>query len=120
MSVLDSFRVPRTEAGVRAARKKVQAIAETATPDRAAIGDVSLLAAEAITNAYLHGTGTISVAVIDTGACIRVEVADEGPAACLPGRVDNGRGLALIDGFSADWEFRERPCETVTWFEVKK
>jgi anti-sigma regulatory factor (Ser/Thr protein kinase) len=121
MTVLGEFTVPRSDAGVRAARKQAQVFAEEAGANRSAVGDVALLSAEAITNAYLHGTGTIAVTIIDTGMCVRVEVHDGGPAmGSEHGRVDNGRGLALIDGFAADWEFRESPGETVTWFEVKK
>lgn len=122
MPILGEFTVPRTDAGVRAARQQVQAITESVTSNRSAVGDVALLAAEAVTNAYLHGTGTITVTVIDTGVCVRVEVRDDGPAPHLSehGRLDNGRGLKLIDGFADAWEFVEQAHESTTWFEVKK
>jgi anti-sigma regulatory factor (Ser/Thr protein kinase) len=116
------FTVYRSEEAVRGARKIVEILAQRAGASRAAVGDLALLAAEGVTNAFLHGTGDIGVAVFDTGLCLRVEVRDEGPAssAAEHSRLDHGRGFDLIAGFAADWAYEETSSGTLLWFEVKK
>jgi anti-sigma regulatory factor (Ser/Thr protein kinase) len=116
------FTVYRSEEAVRGARKIVEILAEQAGASRAAIGDLALLTAEGVTNAFLHGTGAIGVTVFDTGMYLRVEVRDEGPAssAAEHSRLDHGRGFDLIAGFAADWAYEETSSGTLLWFEVKK
>lgn len=81
--------------------------------------DIELLASEAVTNAILHGTGTVDVAVICGPTLIRVEVRDQGPATPGSDRRDYGRGFTIINALASRWRMQPDEYGTCLWFEVE-
>ncbi|GAA1562677.1 hypothetical protein GCM10009678_52130 [Actinomadura kijaniata] len=108
----------------QAARRTVRERAAEVVADPDLLDDVELMAAEAIANAVLHGTGLIRVTVVvvaGDGRRLRVEIRDDGPAgvdADLRRRGDHGRGLSVIDALAAEWGLEQSPRATHLWFEV--
>jgi anti-sigma regulatory factor (Ser/Thr protein kinase) len=81
---------------------------------------VHVMASEAMTNAVLHGHGTVTVTVACSPSSLRVEVRDDGPALKVAGRVDHGRGLTLIAALAARWDLTVGEAGTCLWFEVDR
>lgn len=106
-------------AKVPAARHRIR---RTASPlvgsDRAR--DVEVMVSEAIANAWLHGTGDVTVDVTCTASALRVEVRDHGPGFAVAGRVDHGRGLAIIAGLADRYGLDRADGCTRLWFEVDR
>jgi hypothetical protein len=80
-----------------------------------------LLASELVTNAVLHGTGTVTMTA-RLGPVLRVEVRDGGARPPVlrrpPPESVTGRGLQLVDRFAVRWgHVREREGKCV-WFEL--
>ncbi|REF00301.1 anti-sigma regulatory factor (Ser/Thr protein kinase) [Thermomonospora umbrina] len=118
MEILGKHTVPRAASAVRDGRREVQRIAEVFTADTDVLYDLGVLTSEAVTNAYLHGTGGIDVTVSRTIRGIRVEVRDHGCEHDQADRRDNGRGLTAIRVLSTRWGMEMGPHETRLWFEV--
>lgn len=108
-----------TPAQVHAAHHKLRLLA-TQVVGPVAGYDVALMACEAMTNAILHGHGTVTVTTSLGEKALRVEVRDHGPALKVAGRVDHGRGLALICELAARWDLTVGEAGTVLWFEVDR
>lgn len=87
----------------RHARREVRDYATKVIRDEIALDDVELLAAEAISNALLHGTPPVYVTVGAEGEFLFVEVRDQGPRDAAAERPDNGRGLEIIAKLAASW-----------------
>jgi anti-sigma regulatory factor (Ser/Thr protein kinase) len=87
----------------RHARREVREYATKVIYDETALDDVELLAAEAISNALLHGTPPVYVSVGVEDGCLFVEVRDQGPQVTAAERPDNGRGLEIIAMLAASW-----------------
>ena len=104
-------------AEVRSARRNLRKLASPLVGEDAA-HDVELLAAEAISNAIIHGHGVVTVAAEVNATVLRVEVRDEGPGLTIAGRVDHGRGHKLIAELAARWEFTTDETGTCLSFEV--
>jgi anti-sigma regulatory factor (Ser/Thr protein kinase) len=68
---------------------------------------VLLLASELMSNAVLHGTGSVGLRLGWDGESVRVEVTDQSPEVPAVQSLDHdalgGRGLLLVDGLSSDW-----------------
>lgn len=85
------------------------------------LDDIELMAAEAVANAILHGTGIVTVTIATDGRRIRVDVTDDGPAqddADSEPRLDHGRGLTVIDALADEWGFDQSSRRTRLWFLV--
>lgn len=96
------------------------------------VDDVVLLACEAITNAVLHSDSAesgkeqpITVAVLDVGDAVRVEVTDAGSTTSVPRLIEdgpdalNGRGLHMLDMLSEGrWDSYPDGDGRTLWFEV--
>lgn len=97
-------------------------------------GDASeraeLCASELLTNALEHGAGPeIEIVVTVTEDAVRVTVHDDGGTGRIaaPGhddltgrRVDNGRGLFIVDAMADRWQaVQPRRRGTTVWFEIK-
>lgn len=108
-----------TPVQVHAAHRKLRGLA-TQIVGPVSGYDVALMACEAMTNAVLHGRGAATVTVSCSEKSLRVEVRDDGPALKVAGRVDHGRGLALIAEFAARWDLTVTEYGTVLWFEVDR
>jgi anti-sigma regulatory factor (Ser/Thr protein kinase) len=92
------------------------ALTEVAVPALLALSEV-------ITNAVVHGSGPIDVALDLTGDRLRVTVADRGrgtPALHRPDPRDGaigGWGLHLVDSVTDEWGTDSRHGRTIVWFE---
>ena len=89
------------------------------------VENVLLAASELVTNAILHGEGSVAVTVWVSRLGVRMEVADNGAATPQLGRDDNeeqasGRGLLIVDALATHWGVTPKsrgPGKTV-WFEM--
>lgn len=68
---------------------------------------VLLLASELMSNAVVHGTGSVGLRLGWDGEGVRVEVTDQSPEVPVVQSLDHGalggRGMRLVDGFSSGW-----------------
>lgn len=114
--------LPHAASSAREARRIARGLAAPFIADEDMLFEVDLLVSEAVTNAYLHGTGDIRVAVAVASKHIRVEVCDHGPRNGFDPRGDNGRGLDLIRATTREWKthwgLELSSDETRLWFEV--
>jgi anti-sigma regulatory factor (Ser/Thr protein kinase) len=113
--------VQRTADAVRAARHQIRVLVSPHVADKGVLDDVELMASEALTNAFLHGTGDITASITRASGLLHVEVRDGGPGsgpAVSSGRVNHGRGLGLIEALAAEWGLKLDLFATVLWFEV--
>jgi two-component sensor histidine kinase len=66
-----------------------------------------LLATELVSNAVLHGSGTVLLAVVREGGGIRVEVYDESPEPPVivdaESMMEHGAGLRLVAALASRW-----------------
>ncbi|SFP91951.1 ATP-binding protein [Actinomadura madurae] len=107
--------------GGRRARRLVRERAAKVVADDTLLDDVELMAAEAVANAILHGSGLVTVDVATDGERLRVEIADDGPAQSDPHRrprLDHGRGLTVIDALADEWGLDQTTRRTRLWFVV--
>ena len=111
--------LPRAPASVRTARQLVRTHASTFAPERrdAAV----LMVSELVTNALLHGIGTIMLRVdVDPGA-LRVEVSDQGEVALSPSPTPGahgGWGLRIVEQLADDWGVLAG--STRVWFRLDR
>jgi len=89
------------------------------------VDDAELLASELVTNAVVHGAGSVTVRVWPGPDGLRVEVSDHGGGTpCLQDRLDveaeGGRGLGIVDGLASRWGVAPRTTGsgTMVWFEM--
>jgi anti-sigma regulatory factor (Ser/Thr protein kinase) len=115
---MSPLRVPETKK-VPDARHQIREFATTMVGTSTA-ADVELMAAEAITNALLHGRGGAEVTITCTEKTLRVEVRDHGPGLLVARRVDHGRGLNIVDAFAARWGLVTDDTGTCLFFEVDR
>ena len=109
----------------RAARSFVTRVLGQWGVDGLALERFQLLVSELVSNAVLHGDGTIQMAVTECepeAAMVRVEVRNQGagePRMRNAAQDDlSGRGLRLIDELSERWGTDARAGTTVVWFEA--
>ncbi|GAA1878855.1 ATP-binding protein [Actinomadura bangladeshensis] len=92
--------------------------------DPAAAGDIVLMVDELVTNAVVHGTGPVRLALRLDGTLLTAEVSDAHPAEpAVPGgppRVldwaEAGRGLLLVAALATEFGARPRPPGKTVWF----
>ena len=100
------------------ARAAVRRLAAKVLSRPGDVDDVELMACEAITNALLHGSGAVTVAVSTRGDRLCVEVCDDGPNGRAASRADHRRGLLVIEALAAAYELTLGPPVTCLRFEV--
>jgi len=84
--------------------------------------EAQLAASELVTNAVLHGREPMSMRVLLTDSCLRVEVADGSPISPSFSMLDptalTGRGLMLISDAVDRWGVEPLPKGKAVWFEL--
>jgi anti-sigma regulatory factor (Ser/Thr protein kinase) len=81
--------------------------------------DAALIVSELVTNAFLHGIGTISLRIDDQADGLRIEVADEGDVTVAPSPTPGahgGWGLRIVDQLADDWGVVAG--STKVWFRI--
>ena len=88
------------------------------------VDSIELLVSELVTNAIVHGTGTVLVVAHWDGARIRVEVHDQdpsGPQAHVTAATqldEHGRGLQLIAMLADSWGTDSTDAGKSVWIEL--
>lgn len=82
-----------------------------------------LLTSELVTNSIVHGSGAITVVVMEIPDGIRVEVRDAGSGSVprvniSPDTAEGGRGLFLVDRMAAKWDHTRDATGLTSWFEL--
>jgi anti-sigma regulatory factor (Ser/Thr protein kinase) len=81
--------------------------------------DAALMVSELVTNAFLHGIGTISLRIDVEADAVRIEVSDHGDAALTPSPAPGahgGWGLRIVDQLADDWGVLAG--STKVWFKI--
>jgi anti-sigma regulatory factor (Ser/Thr protein kinase) len=78
-----------------------------------------LIVSELVANAVLHGSGTLTVALLRSSRSVRLEVCDDGdgPVRVTRGAVDRpaGRGLLIVEGLADGWGVDQGDRGKVVW-----
>jgi anti-sigma regulatory factor (Ser/Thr protein kinase) len=113
--------LPALNLSVAAARRTVTALCGPA----GLIGlhdTAGLLTSEVVTNAVVHGDGTVMVRAQTGDGRLRVEVQDDGDGAPVVQDAERddegGRGLALVAALADDWGVERVPGGKYVWFEL--
>ena len=91
---------------IREARNWVEASCRAWEPE-STCDALLLVTSELMTNALVHGRGSVSLKMTYTDGHVRIEVSDEGNApvalASFTPETTHGRGLHTVAGLSRDW-----------------
>ena len=104
------------------ARAEIAALAVELPPDTT--DNAMLLTSELVTNAVLHGSGMVTVAIECDEQAIAVAVGDESCQELTPRQepepAEGGRGLFLLDQLATAWGVRrnQRGGGKVVWFRM--
>ncbi|MEO7398370.1 MAG: ATP-binding protein, partial [Ilumatobacteraceae bacterium] len=112
----------------RAARRFISTLLREWAVAEDVIERGALLVSELVSNAVLHGTGSIRMEVSEHEAAstsrVRIEVCNEGlgrPTLRVVDRGDvSGRGLRLIDELADDWGSTSADGQTSVWFALHR
>lgn len=116
MNALDTT-LARTAISVGTARRLVNEHTSTLGPPQR--DDAALMVSELVTNALVHGIGTISLRMDVETHAVRVEVSDEGNVALAPSPTPGahgGWGLRIVDQLADDWGVLAG--STKVWFRI--
>jgi anti-sigma regulatory factor (Ser/Thr protein kinase) len=101
-------------------------VAQVLGPDHPCADVAVLLCSELVTNAVLHSDsrrpgGTVTIAVADLTATVRVQVIDEGSASSIPvvkaeSYAPDGHGLFLVENLAEQWGYESDEAGTTVWF----
>ncbi len=109
-------------AAARTARRVVAGVCADAETGSECADAAVLMTSELVTNAVLHGTGDVRLAVEAGDDNLRVEVTDdERRRPTLPSIDDDaegGRGLFIVDALASAWGVQDVPGGKVVWFEI--
>jgi anti-sigma regulatory factor (Ser/Thr protein kinase) len=104
--------VDRRPEAARVARDQVRALCAGRTP-YPLIDDVLLVVSELVTNAVLHGTGTITLQADVSDGQVAIGVSDEGIGTPRAEVVDqsapHGRGIAMVARLAKEWGVEPDP-----------
>ena len=100
-------------------------LAECLRPDfdRRELDDAKLLLTELVTNAFVHGCGSIEISAEADENCLLIEVSDQGqgfnsPAAERDADRVGGWGLDIVNAVASHWGIREDSSHV--WFELER
>lgn len=106
---------------VTQARRFVNEVLRDAAPEVRDV--VVLMVSELASNCIRHTDSEFDLTISQSGDEIRVETTDCGggePKLRTPDPTDpSGRGLQIIDIFSAAWGYESRGRENTVWFKVR-
>lgn len=113
---------PRSPVAAGEARRFVTA----ALGKHPALDDALLVTSELVANSVLHAhdASSVWVEVCAGGACVRIDVWDDGSAGVPHLRdgadcgAEGGRGLQLINALAWRWGFWRSPGRTCCWAEI--
>jgi anti-sigma regulatory factor (Ser/Thr protein kinase) len=114
-----STTLPRSPGSISDARRLVHAQTTMLSPQRRA--DAALMVSELVTNALVHGTGTMTLRIDRKPDGVRVEVADEGLVSIDPSPTPGahgGWGLRIVEELADDWGIAEG--STKVWFRLAR
>ncbi len=105
---------------VAAARRLVAATLDGQGPG--VVEEAVLLTSELVTNAVLHASTVVEVAITIDDQRLRVEVYDDSPLLPVvrpltPGAT-GGRGMPLVDALAHSWGVTPSPAGKTVWFEL--
>lgn len=122
MTATRELRLPSTSAAPRLARG---ALRDWLGPDSDAdeLRSAQLLVSELVTNAVVHGQGTITLKVLTSDQHLLVEVIDQGHGFEREVRQQDfdtigGQGLHIVDQLASRWGIHEGT--THVWFELER
>lgn len=116
MSALNT-ELPRSPASAALARRLV--IDHTSELGSQQREDAVLMVSELVSNALLHGIGTILLQIDLEGDGVRIEVSDQGNVSLEPSPTPGahgGWGLRIVDDLADDWGVLEG--STRVWFRL--
>ncbi|WP_433232469.1 ATP-binding protein [Actinomadura formosensis] len=113
-----------TRAASRARDLTARTLRRWHVTDPAETGDIVLMVDELVTNAVVHGTGPVRLALCIDGAVLTAEVGDADPAAPaapaappgVPDWSEGGRGLLLVAALATEFGARPAPPGKTVWF----
>ena len=114
-----STNLPRSPGSVSSARRLVNG--HTTALGAQQREDAALMVSELVTNAVVHGVGSISLRIDVEADAVRIEVADEGNVALAPSPTagaHGGWGLRIVEQLSDDWGVRDG--STKVWFRLRQ
>jgi anti-sigma regulatory factor (Ser/Thr protein kinase) len=117
--------LPREKASATRARGLVAAVLLTWRLDNL-IDDASLITAELVNNAVLHGRGSVILLGIErrSDGTVRIAVSDRShdlPQMHHPNEDEySGRGLLLVDALARRWDTDQRRWGKVVWAELNE
>jgi anti-sigma regulatory factor (Ser/Thr protein kinase) len=109
--------LPRSAGSIRTARRLVNEHTSTFTSQQQR--DAALMVSELVTNALVHGIGTISLRIDVDADAVRIEVSDQGEATLAPSPTPGahgGWGLRIVDQLADDWGVLAG--STKVWFTI--
>ncbi|MGH3263405.1 MAG: ATP-binding protein, partial [Trebonia sp.] len=112
--------LPRSETCTELARRQVQKHTADVL-DEQTIGDAVLIASELVNNAYVHGSGRITLRISVVEDRLRIEVSDEGRPTWIGVRAEvdggtGGWGLWIVERLSIVWGAEELSARV--WADV--
>ena len=116
MTAIDTA-LPRSAHSVGVARRLVNEHGGRLTSQQR--DDAALMVSELVTNALVHGIGTISLRIDVEAEALRIEVSDQGAVALVPTSAPGARGgwgLLIVDRLSNDWGVLDH--STKVWFRI--
>lgn len=117
-----AVRLPAEPASARVSRRLlVEQCAAWPLPDDL-VDTAVLLTSELVTNAVLHGRSAVSLEILVSERCVRVQVGDDNsrhpqPRPAEHGALD-GRGLHIVGLLADRWGVADAPVGKTVWFEL--
>jgi anti-sigma regulatory factor (Ser/Thr protein kinase) len=116
--------LPATTASPGVARRFVAAALRRWNTDAPTVEAAQLLVSELVTNAIVHTTSDVRLAVSRRRGMLRVEVSDRDDGMPRMRTVGpetvGGRGLGIVDGLADTWGTETRREGKAVWFELSQ
>jgi anti-sigma regulatory factor (Ser/Thr protein kinase) len=109
--------LPRSTDSIGAARRLVNDYTSTLASQQR--HNAALMVSELVTNALVHGLGTISLRIDVERDALRIEVSDQGNVALAPSPTlgaHGGWGLRIVEQLADDWGVLDG--STKVWFRI--